>query len=306
VNHSASLEQRYRRLLRAYPKAYRERQGEELISTLMEAADPQARRPAFREALSLAAGGFAVRVRQARPAEVPGWVDGLHLGVLAVTTTTFATHMNVLPYLIRPVWTALAIALMVALIRGWMRVALPLAIIAALHVSRPMILGSGAAWIPFFGPAYGDISLVIPYWLAVAGLAVLAVRPGTAARTRPLRGIDVQWWGPTLPARSSLWLLVPAFCWALQFVQFGFQEYPAWTLSRASLELLVLAGVFCATVAARDGRWALAAAIYLIPGLVYLAENLTGQGRRGLVYWGLLTMLVAASLVAARRSRARA
>ncbi|MET8001677.1 hypothetical protein [Nonomuraea glycinis] len=299
MSHSASLEQRYRRLLRAYPKVYRERHGEELISTLMEAADPQSRRPALRETLSLLAGGFTVRVRNARPVGAPWWADGLQLGVVAVVTTVFAMKIPVLPHLIFPVWTALAIVLMLAAIRGWTRVALLLALVAAMQVSRPMILGFGADWIPFFGPAYGDISLVAPHWLVVAALAVLAV-------TRSGRDAGMRGWGRTLPARSSWWLLVPVCCWALQFVQFSLPEYPVWTLIRVSLEVSALVLVLCATVAARDGRWALAAAVYLVPGLVYLGENLAGQGRLGLAYWGLLTMLVAASLVAARRTRARA
>ena len=91
-----------------------------------------------------------------------------------------------------------------------------------------------------------------------------------------------------------------------EFVQFSLPEYPVWTLIRVSLEVPALVLVLCATVAARDGRWALAVAVYLVPGLVYLGENLADQGRLGLAYWGLLTMLVAASLVAARRTRARA
>ncbi|WP_329427701.1 hypothetical protein OG339_46510 [Streptosporangium sp. NBC_01495] len=306
MNHSASLEQRYRRLLRAYPKAYREQHGEELISTLMEAADPQARRPAPREMLSLLVGGFAVRVRSARPVGVPWWADGLHLGVVAVMTITFATKIPVLFHLIYPAWIALAIMLTLAIVRGWTRVALLLALVAAMQVSRPMILGSSATWIPFFGPAYGDISPVVPYWLVVAGLAVLAVRPGTTMRARSEGDTGVRWWGRTMPARSSLWLLVPVFCWPLRLVEYSFHDLSNWALFQASLEIPILVVVLCATVAARDGRWALAAAVYLVPGLVYFGENLADHGRRGFAYWGLLTMLVAASLVAARRTRARA
>ncbi|AWS43631.1 hypothetical protein [Streptosporangium sp. 'caverna'] len=307
MNHSASLEQRYRRLLRAYPRAYREQHGEELISTLMEAADPQARRPAFREMFSLLVGGFAVRVRNARPGGVPWWADGLHLGVVAVVTTTFATRIPVVLHFIHPVWAALAIVLMLAIIRGWTRVALLLALVAAMQVSRPMILGSaGADWIPFFGPAYGDISPVVPYWLVVVGLAVLAVRPGTTMRARSEKDTGVRWWGPTLPARSFLWLLVPVFCWSLRLMEFSFRDLSNWVLFRAILEIPILALVLCATVAARDSRWALAAAVYLVPGLVYLGENLADQSRRGFAYWGVLIVLVAASLVAARRTRARA
>src|SRR5262249_30290357 len=132
---TAALERRYRNLLRAYPKVYRQWHGEELIGTLMAASDPQARRPALREVFALIAGGFAARARNARAAGAPWWVDGLQLGVLVVATTTFAMKIDVWAYpgyVVRPIWTLGAVVLMVAIIRGWARLALPLALIAAL------------------------------------------------------------------------------------------------------------------------------------------------------------------------------
>ncbi|HUR07023.1 MAG TPA: hypothetical protein VM347_31070 [Nonomuraea sp.] len=157
MNDSAVLERHYRRLLRAYPKTYRERHGEELLNTLMEAAAPGARRPAIREALPLLAGGFATHARDAR-SRAPWWVDGLHLGVLAVATTTYAMKVEVLPHLIRPVWTALAILLLVAITRGRLRLALPLAIVAAFQASGL----PGRMGVPRFGPAYIEVSSMVP------------------------------------------------------------------------------------------------------------------------------------------------
>ncbi|MBT2232400.1 hypothetical protein [Nonomuraea sp. NEAU-A123] len=284
MNDSATLEQRYRRLLRAYPRTYREQHGEELLSTLMEAADPETRRPAIREALPLLAGGFAAHARDAR-SRAPWWVDGLHLGVLAVATTTYAMKVDVLPHLIRPIWIALAILLLVALTRGWLRLALPLAIVAVVQAS-----GLAARMgVPRFGPAYVETSNVVPHVVIVAGLAILAIgRRGKA-----------------LPARSWLWLLIPVSCWMLQFVDFSFEEELPWLLFRSGVEVLALSAVLWATVAAKDARWSLAAAIYMIPGLAYLAENLPAHGRKGFAYWGLLTLLVVASAVAARRTRRR-
>ncbi|MGW6499987.1 hypothetical protein [Nonomuraea angiospora] len=293
------LELRYRRLLRAYPKEYRAEHGEELIGTLMEAARPGARRPSLRETLHLLAGGFTVRVRAARASGVPPWTDGLHLGALIVAVVTFA-QLPVLPYLIYPAWAALGIVLMVALVRGWMRVAAPLAAVAAVAASWPMIPGLGS---PVFtmGPMYGDLAPVAPYWVVAAASAVLAVRRAGTGHTSG----KARWWGATMPGRSSRWLLVPLAAWALQLTQVPTYE-PVWVVSRAGVEVAALLLVLAATLAARDGRWALAAAVYLLPGLVYLAENLLVTGARGFLYWSMLTALVVASLVAARRVHAKA
>ncbi|MDX3099766.1 hypothetical protein [Nonomuraea angiospora] len=293
------LELRYRRLLRAYPKEYRAEHGEELIGTLMEAARPGARRPSLRETLHLLAGGFTVRVRATRTSGVPAWTDGLHLGALIVAVVTFA-QLPVLPYINYPAWAALGIVLMVALVRGWMRVAAPLAAVAAVAASWPMIPGLG---IPVFtmGPMYGDLAPVAPYWVVAAASAVLAVRRAGKDRTSG-KG---RWWGATMPGRSPRWLLVPLAGWALQLAQVPTYE-PIWVVSRAGVEVAALLLVLAATLAARDGRWALAAAVYLLPGLVYLAENLLVTSARGFLYWSVLTALVVASLVAARRVHAKA
>ncbi|MEV4799387.1 hypothetical protein AB0K18_05170 [Nonomuraea sp. NPDC049421] len=280
------LERRYRRLLRAYPKQYRAAHGEELIGTLMEAARPGSRRPSLRETRHLLAGAFAVRVRAARAAGVPPWADGLHLGALVVALLTFA-RFPVLPYFTYEVWTVLGVVLMVALVRGWMWVAAPLALSAALWASRPMIAGGFFTPAPDIGPLFGDLAPVAPYWVIAAVSTTLAVRRGA-----------------TMPARSLWWLLVPPAGWMLQLIQVPTWE-PAWVVSRAGLEVVALLLVLAATIAARDGRWALAAAVHLFPGLVYLAEDLPHTSARGFLYWGVLTALVLASLAAARRAHAR-
>ncbi|MET7336292.1 hypothetical protein [Nonomuraea sp. NPDC005650] len=296
------LERRCRSLLRAYPRAYRDSRGEELVSTLMEASDPEARRPPFREVIALVTGGFAARARYARPPATPWWADGLQLGALAVATTTFATDIGVARegwriFLAEPVWMLGAIVLMVAIIRGWVWPALPLALIAALETSRSLLTGSLGYGAIEFGPPHLFIGQLLPYWIIFMALAILAVRPGNR-----------------LPARSWAWLLIPALFWAaelivpaytLGYVVPAFTLTLTWQIFLAGVKVLGLAAVLWATVVIRDGRWALAAALYLLPSLTFIGETLDRYGTRTFAYWGLLSLLTLASFVAARRSRQR-
>ncbi|RBQ21986.1 hypothetical protein DP939_04785 [Spongiactinospora rosea] len=294
MSSTPSLERHYRRLLHAYPKVYREQHGDELVGTLLEAAGPHRHRPTLREAASLLTGGFTARARAARrPAGPPWWADGIHLGILAVAAATVAMNVRILPYPIPAIWAALMIVLLFAIILGWTRLALPLALVAAIQVSRPLMYEAVEIPIPYYGPGFGDISAIAPYWLIVAGSAILAFRSASApSKTRISR------WMQTMPARSGLWLLVPLAYWALQSTGFAPE-------SRAALEILAFLVALLATIAARDSRWALAAAIYLLPGLIYLAENVTNLGTRGMVYWSVLTILLIAALTAAYRTRKR-
>jgi hypothetical protein len=57
------LERRYRRLLRWYPRAFRRDVGAELLTTLLDAAEPGQRRPSRRAAVDLVKGGLRQRLR---------------------------------------------------------------------------------------------------------------------------------------------------------------------------------------------------------------------------------------------------
>ncbi|GAB3850625.1 hypothetical protein GCM10027610_075880 [Dactylosporangium cerinum] len=58
-----ALERRYRRLLLAYPAAYRRRHGDELITTLLDAAGTDRVRPGRRDTVDLLRGGLRQRFR---------------------------------------------------------------------------------------------------------------------------------------------------------------------------------------------------------------------------------------------------
>ncbi|WP_173036224.1 hypothetical protein [Phytohabitans flavus] len=56
------LERAYRRLLLAYPRRYRRERGTEILTTLLDAARPDQRRPSPRDALDLVLGGLRRRL----------------------------------------------------------------------------------------------------------------------------------------------------------------------------------------------------------------------------------------------------
>jgi hypothetical protein len=274
---SRRLRRRYQRLLFTYPSGYRAAHGEEILSTLLEAARPTQRFPSWRESTSLLLGGLRLRARQAAK-ESPRrlWTDGLHLGVLLVVLVNLGGAL-----VLQPVpWTALLAVGVLAVLRGWGRTALAATAMAALAVARPLlppIIGP-----PWWLPGYGDWSAVGRYvWSAVV-LAVLAW-PGVG-RLRPR-----SWW----------WLLLPAAQAALPLV-----EGP-WSLIKAGAEVGLLLAVLVVAVGALDPRPAIAAALYLVPGLLYAAENIAegAPSTRALAYWMVLAVLTATLAAAAWRIR---
>jgi hypothetical protein len=173
---SGRLRRRYQRLLFTYPSGYRAAHGDEILSTLLEAA-PTQRFPSWRESTSLLLGGLRMRARQAAK-ESPRrlWTDGLHLGVLLVVLVNLGSSLETR----FPLWIALVAVGALAVLRGWGRTALAATAIAALAVARPLLPQIGLPW---WLPGYGDWSAVGRYaWPAVV-LAVLAW-PGVG-RLRP-------------------------------------------------------------------------------------------------------------------------
>ena len=85
---TASLARRYRRWLAAYPRAYRRDRGAEILSTLLDAAEPGRSRPAAREVALLLRYGLARRAAElgrrafvvAAIAAVLGALSGIALG----------------------------------------------------------------------------------------------------------------------------------------------------------------------------------------------------------------------------------
>jgi hypothetical protein len=273
---SGQLRRRYERLLFTYPTGYRAAHSEEILSTLLEAARPTQRWPSWRESTSLLLGGLRLRARQAaKQSPTRLWTDGLHLGVLLIVLVNLG-HALQMQF---PLWIALVAVGALAVLRGWGRTALAATAIAGLAVARPLLPHVGLPW---WLPGYGDWSAVGRYvWPAVV-LAVLAW-PGVA-RLRPR-----SWW----------WLLLPAAQAALPLA-----EQP-WSLVKAGAEVGLLLAVLVVAVGALDPRPAIAAAVYLVPGLLYAAESIAkgAPSTLALGYWMVLAVLTATLAATAWRIR---
>lgn len=90
-DHDARLESAYRRLLLAYPAAYRHARGEEILATLLAAAPSGRRRPPLAEAFNLVYHGIRTRARTTRRALAgPDAAEALALATLVSLTVAAA------------------------------------------------------------------------------------------------------------------------------------------------------------------------------------------------------------------------
>jgi hypothetical protein len=295
------LQQRYGVLLRVYPVSYRERHGVELLDTLLETSDADQAFPSARESAALVVAGARARVLDAAQASPRWWLDGLHLGVCLLALSLLLERAgNDAPVFSH--WWFVLLALTVATMRGWVKVAAPVAIVVAFSVSRPLLYDGLPGWVnqlPVLGPEYGNLFAVAPELIIAAGLLVLAIativagrrptfRPGVRAAVRPRA------WAWFLPLGLTF-LHVLGLCPGVS----------SWRLVIAAIEVALLTAAFAAsTTLAHDRRWAWAAAVYLTPGLVFLASN-GAPTLPGLLYPAVVWLLALASAVAATAPRRR-
>lgn len=289
-----SLERRYRRLLRAYPRQYRAAHGDELVDVLLESAGPGRNVPVPKEAWGLLVGG--VRSRIVHLATGSAWEDGLHLGITAVAAANLAA---LLPYAgAVPLWTLLSALALLAVLRGRLPVAFPLTLVAG--VKAVAVAGGWQMFEPTLMPVYPSVltgralfqdsspfAVAFGYAVVLLGLLVLMARRRETPRIR-------SWWWPAA---------VVAVAWAgPQWMEEG-TWYPL-SLSRLATEAAVFGLAVAGCYLARDHRWALASGIYLLVRSVELSMNADSLTRQHLAYWGVLAVLaLGAASVPFRRRR---
>ncbi|GAA3544831.1 hypothetical protein GCM10022419_026300 [Nonomuraea rosea] len=276
----------------AYPRQYRRAHGDELLDVLLESAAPGRTVPVLREAWGLLTGG--VRSRIVSRATGSAWEDGLHLGVTAVAAVNLAA---LLPYAgALPLWTLVSALALLAILRGWVRTAFPLTLLAG--VKAVMIAGGRQFFDVTLLPVSPDLLtdralfqnsdpylVAGAYAIVLAGLAVLAsLRRAPRARS---------WWW---------WAVVVLVAWAgPEWLAEG-EMFPV-SLSRVIVEVTLFAFGTAGGYLARDHRWALGAGIYLLVvcgDLTLHAEYLT---RQHVAYGGVLVLLVVAAAFAPFRPR---
>ncbi|MEO3795203.1 hypothetical protein ABGB14_33745 [Nonomuraea sp. B10E15] len=276
----SALERRYRRLLRAYPRAYRAAHGDELLDVLLESAGPGRTVPVPREAWGLLSGG--VRSRIVHLATGNPWKDGLHLGVTALAAAQLAA---LLPYAgAMPLWTAASALALVAVLRGWAWAAIPLTLVVGM---KAVAIAGGRqifdlTLLPVYPSPLGDQALFAdsgPYVVAGGYAVTLAGLGVLATRGRPLRArswwwcaaaVAAAWSGPQWMAEESTFSL---------------------SLSRMAVEAAAFGLAAGGGYLARDYRWALGAGIYLAVASGDLAAHSAELTRQHLAYWGVLAVL---------------
>ncbi|MET8833270.1 hypothetical protein ABZV78_05060 [Micromonospora sp. NPDC004540] len=211
------LERRYRWLLRAYPRAYRQYRADEMLETLLATAD-NARRPSLREAAALVVGGLRARTGADRLGSRSALghsalrLSALSLLVYGLTLwaggpiSLLVTVLSEGPYNPGTWWFIVIPALLtIALFAaawGFYRLAIAAAIltVAAQH-------GSANGWDPsfWFSSVYDLQDAMVPqFWPALlASLALLRLlRAPRTPVTKP-------WTWPVLGAAAAL-LLAPS------------------------------------------------------------------------------------------------
>ncbi|GAB3677505.1 hypothetical protein GCM10027589_47730 [Actinocorallia lasiicapitis] len=228
-------ERLYAALLRAYPKPHRDAHGPELLATLAETSPD---RISLHESTALLRGGFLARLRQ--PADRPALLDGLAIGLLAITLQGVN---GVLPgggsVTIAEVLGAL---LPLAIMRGWAFAAFGLALVAAAKVAKRTYFDPDT--IPYGAGHYPLVPAIVGIVVLVGGCGILAFARLRGARTA---------------RRSWLWLV-----WPLQYLPFThwgghFGGMTTFMTQQYFLPMLLL---LIATLITADRRWAIGAALY--------------------------------------------
>jgi len=285
------LERRCRRLLRAYPQAYRAGRGEEILGTLLDAAPGDRNWPPARDARSLITGGLRVRAARNRQLSLAAnlrlaalLAAALWLGDSVAAYLDFAIHPGnyyQLPALSSALFAACALGSCLAIASAWLwrrsvTVSLALAVTAASALA--------CSQAPYLGDLLSDVRLIGPP-LALAALA--------AGKDRPPRS----WlWMPAAFLIASLpALFANAFG---QFVPYIFPLFPVVFFGTLGIALLWLV---------TDARPAIAFGLYVEVLYVLASLAITRFSDALTAGQGVIIALLAAVLAgAALRIRPRA
>jgi hypothetical protein len=248
------LERAYRRLIRAYPRAYQEARGNEIIATLMDGATPGQRRPRAREVVDVLTGGVRQHLGVGGSA---GYADGLRtvlpVALVLATATAAAIRVGGLDSVptIQPYAYAWCLALVAWAIRP--SAGRVLTVLAALFTLR-----IAAMWSYEFGTVFGVCLVGL-----VAAFAAVAAPPGPAT-------VDGREIGSALWSHSGriLTLAVGSGLGAVALT--GSWWWSRWAGGAPLVAVLALAVAGAALAARRLGTSVLWAAALLLPAAAVL------------------------------------
>jgi hypothetical protein len=249
-----TLERAYRRLIRAYPRAYRRARGNEIVATLLDGAAPGQRYPRAREVVDVVTGGVRQHLGVGGSA---GYADGLRtvlpVAIVLATATAAAVRVGGLDSVsrIQPYAYAWCLTLVAWAIRP--SAGRVLTVLAALFTLRIAVM-----WSYEFGPVFGVCLMGL-----VAAFAAVAAPPEPA--TVDGREIGSALW--SLPGRI-LALAVGSGLVAVAWPDASW--WPRWASGAPLLAALVLAVTGAALAARRLGPSVLWAAALLLPAAVVL------------------------------------
>ncbi|HEV2634657.1 MAG TPA: hypothetical protein VGX23_05890 [Actinocrinis sp.] len=228
-----TLEQRYQKLIGYLPKDYREARAEEILTTLMDDAEPGRRRPKAADVLSV--GSLAIRLRFGAPgANARGRLTGdiarktiianlvlqsaisAYVPVLLVTEFSPVLSKVALPLWFSSVSCVLEAALAVALVLGRLRTGRVLSVVTLLAVATDM--GYGAYLTNFMVAHLGIFAtygLTAVAWI-LQSFTVLVVFPAFHRNAPRLEGRH--WW---------FLLSAPLFAYGLALGHYSYYVYVA-------------------------------------------------------------------------------
>ena len=283
----SNLEQRYRRLLLAYPRPYRTVRGDEMVGTLMESSAPIRSRPTAKDTMALVLGGLKVRSGSGQRLTV---ADGVRLVVLLAASLAVVSEANFWFADVRGSWGYT----FPSMASSWVSLALGLLAIATVAlawtrfraVTQTVAAVTAALWI--YHPNGRDWTYAIGPVAALAAIAFLTARPGH----------------PRLP---GIWLALPAALLVTELTTTILQVSTSIPPGVGYVPFILLAGTILWSIV--DARPMVAAAIWLAwsygaGSVFFLTRNLSfGLFVAGWVPESLALVALLVALIGIRRLR---
>lgn len=297
------LERRYRRLMFAYPPAYRREREDEIVGTLLDVAEDDRRWPTPTEAADLVANGWRTRVRSATGTTTSGlWVESLSvaafLGVtvmagvsiamlwfLAMHGTSFyalyigpppagETNAGILVYTLQHLLWPVAL---VALVAGRRRIVLPVVVVAALSAMVTFIFHTmSSIGLGVVERGALDVMVAMTTLALVPALCVLCA----AFLRSEFPTSRSAWWGVVTAALSVLFVLAGDGLSGLAGANGGAAALSFPGDANGVVPLLVALWILAAgsslLAAPFDPRAPLAIAFLTVPVTLLLASNESG------------------------------